>query len=60
MNSWWNITSTRKIKECIISFSKEQSDNERLINSINNNYKLDSLDLDMKLDEKMKIKEHYF
>ena len=41
-----------KIKECIISFSKKQSKNERLINSINNNYKLDNLGLGMKFDEK--------
>ena len=41
-----------KIKECVISFSKKQSKNERLINSINNNYKLDNLGFGMKLDEK--------
>ena len=41
-----------KIKECIISFSKKQSENERLIDSINNKYKLDNLGLGMKFDEK--------
>ena len=41
-----------KINGCIISFSKKQSENERLINSINNNYKLDNLGFGMKLDEK--------
>lgn len=40
------------IKQCIISFSKKQSEDERLINRINKYNRLDNFGFGMKLDEK--------